>query len=548
MMAPRRMRFLRSLCVSLITLGISSSCLRTSGDLERDVTTDATVLITPALLIESEGGELVERALPTSGRLLVTAYETERKDLSSTESFDLSLGAPFELQLNAGSWRVMLTIKGAPLGSYYGVSATQELKRGDSRELRVLIGREGCAGLAPATTGAENMSLDLPRGSVGSAALAFPNGLVLISGGMSVNSEGEAEQLHDRLSLFDPSTGLITLSTQTMSIPRARHRADLLDNGQILLTGGYTALNGGMKVPTSTAELIKLTPEGDLEVTALSSDLGVARAQHATTKLKSGHILITGGLGPSDEYLRSAVSFDPESEQFYQQGDLVAPRAFHTVTLLDGPDLAIVIGGLNDEGPIKSTEVLGTKNCEGSNDSLGCFRLSVPLLQARFGHVALKSSAQYNTIMVAGGFFEQGDASEPSLIELFSLERDVNGTAQLASSSIGELSEPRAFPSGARLIDDHMILAGGLTFDQQSISEILSVKLNFREGGSLNAEISELCPLSEARSNAHAVLLSEGGVALIGGSIQEGRGQYKESRRIELLYPAPPVPAELFLD
>ena len=73
-------------------------------------------------------------------------------------------------------------------------------------------------------------------------ATILSNGKVLVTGG--VNSGGALNSAE----LYDPSTGNWT-TTRNMSVARYGHTATILSNGTVLVTGGY---NG---VCLSSAEL-----------------------------------------------------------------------------------------------------------------------------------------------------------------------------------------------------------------------------------------------------------------------------------------------------
>src|SRR5579862_5000989 len=72
-------------------------------------------------------------------------------------------------------------------------------------------------------------------------ATLLTNGKVLLTGGFSYASGFPTTASAE---LYDPSTGIFT-SAGSMTAPREQHTATLLNNGLVLIAGGYTALTTG---------------------------------------------------------------------------------------------------------------------------------------------------------------------------------------------------------------------------------------------------------------------------------------------------------------
>jgi len=92
-----------------------------------------------------------------------------------------------------------------------------------------------------------------PPGTRGSNAVMLNNGQVLFSGGLNGAAPGKIT-VTATATLFDPATGNFTV-TGSMTIPRTAHSLTVLQNGQVLAAGGETQNNVGTKSITQTAEL-----------------------------------------------------------------------------------------------------------------------------------------------------------------------------------------------------------------------------------------------------------------------------------------------------
>jgi len=149
--------------------------------------------------------------------------------------------------------------------------------------------------------------------------------------------------------LYDPMTGTFT-STQDMVVARWVHSATLLENGKVLLAGGEA--KPYVNAATASAELYDpvagtFTPTGSM---------ATARWDHTGTLLRSGKVLVAGGLGePGDSTdLLSAELYDPVAGTFTATGSMPSVVGIHTATLLQSGK--VVLTGcmgteLYDPGP-----------------------------------------------------------------------------------------------------------------------------------------------------------------------------------------------------
>jgi len=125
-----------------------------------------------------------------------------------------------------------------------------------------------------------------------------------------------------------------------MNVSRGYQTATLLNNGKVLIAGGYSGAGGPM---VSSAELYD-PATGQF---SLTGNMTTRRSAHSATLLTNGKVLIAGGNGDSDAYSppgsmqrlwpagTAAELYDPTTGAFTATGVMVYSRDFHTATLLN---------------------------------------------------------------------------------------------------------------------------------------------------------------------------------------------------------------------
>ena len=217
-------------------------------------------------------------------------------------------------------------------------------------------------------------------------ATLLQNGKILVVGGYNANNGWLASA-----ELYDPSTGQWS-PTGSLSTPRASHTATLLPNGRVLVAGGY---NGSSRGSLASAELYD--PYGGTWKPA--RNLAAARRSHTATLLAGGKVLVVGGEG-SRGVLTSTEIYDPTSNRWSTTGSLATSRFDHTATLL--PDGRVfVAGGRSESGAaIGNAEVYDPGEREGIWSSAG------NLITPRYRHTA--TSLPDGKVLMAGGSNELG--------------------------------------------------------------------------------------------------------------------------------------------
>ena len=228
-------------------------------------------------------------------------------------------------------------------------------------------------------------SLNTARASHTSTVLN--NGMVLIAGGYNGNVLASAE-------LYNPATGTFT-PTGSLKTARLYHTATLLNNGRVLIVGG-NAENGNI---LASAELYNpatgtFTPTGSLNT---------ARELHTATMIQgamiNGMVLIAGGQG-SGGALASAELYNPTTGTFAATGSLNTARLYHTATLLNDGTV-LIAGGYDNNGHTSASAEL-------YNSATATFTPTLSLNTARYRHTATLLNS--GMVLIAGGEDSNGNA------------------------------------------------------------------------------------------------------------------------------------------
>lgn len=217
---------------------------------------------------------------------------------------------------------------------------------GQNDFLFILARAQNTAEIWNPVTGQSTRVRNMPKRLMGHSATTLPNGKVLIYGGVAYTSilgiplpSFPAEGY-----LYDPSTDTYT-TTPASRAGRAWQTATLLNNGNVLMTGGFN----GSFIP------LALNAITDCEVydpvaNAWSpfASLNHARANASVLKLPDGALVVVGGadgaaLGPQPVLF--VELWDPNTAQWNFLTNVNTPRAWQTAGLLPGAKHIAVVGG-----------------------------------------------------------------------------------------------------------------------------------------------------------------------------------------------------------
>jgi hypothetical protein len=174
-------------------------------------------------------------------------------------------------------------------------------------------------------------------------ATLLHNGKVLVAGGLNGYAPLKTAEL------YDPGTGIWSPTAGSMSTEREGHTATLLPNGKVLVTGG---LNGTNLVGTS-----EIYDPGTGLWSPTTETMLTARGDHTATLLPVG-VLVAGGWNGTNYnsvYFYSAEIFDPSAGNWSETTPMVTARAQHTSTLLNNGK--VLVAGGHDSWCLDSAEL-----------------------------------------------------------------------------------------------------------------------------------------------------------------------------------------------
>jgi hypothetical protein len=185
-----------------------------------------------------------------------------------------------------------------------------------------------------------------------------------------------------------------------MNLQRKRHRASLLTDGTVLVSGG-AALSNDSQPDAGTPTVERYNPATGVFTPVQNMHSG--RTEHESTMLTDGTVLITGGITlpvPVDLY-------QPSTQSFSTVGQLVQARIRHTALLLTNPawgslvGKVLLVGGSNVGSTIYGGLQQALDSVEIYDPTTGQFSLFGTMTTARQNHTAeLLSDGR---ILIAGG-------------------------------------------------------------------------------------------------------------------------------------------------
>jgi hypothetical protein len=267
------------------------------------------------------------------------------------------------------------------------------------------------------------------------SATRLADGRVLVAGGCTNAGCDVGSAAGATAELFDPTTGAF-VPTGDLATSRDDHAAILLEDGRVLLAGGWTS--DGV---TASTELYD--PQSGRFTGG--PDMSSPRAGIIAVLLEDGRVLLAGGFTDNRPTVASADLFDPKTDSIEATGSLLVPRGAYAAARL-GDGRVLVAGGLSDGVVVASSDLYDPRTGE--------FSAVEPMATARYkaGAVTLTDGR----VLVIGG------------------AADIDGTTVFASTEIFDpdaghfLAGPRMEHGRYKLVgsvvtltDGRIVVAGG---------------------------------------------------------------------------------------
>jgi Kelch motif/Galactose oxidase, central domain/IPT/TIG domain len=257
-----------------------------------------------------------------------------------------------------------------------------------------------------------------PTGSMSVArtnatATLLQSGQVLVAGGVDNTGRQVASA-----ELYDPATGTFT-PTGSMHTARSGHTATLLTNGKVLVAGGgcnhHGFCNSGSFLDNlKSAELYNpksgtWTPTGSMRF---------EREYFTATLLQNGRVLVAGGFASCDDDFcsdnRQAELYNPTTGTWATTGSMHVAREQFTATLLTDGDV-LAAGGLNEGGFSGNGKTYS--EAELYNPETGTWTPTGSMSEPRFGQAAVLLPGTGWVLATGGTSDATSEVFEPTLGE-----------------------------------------------------------------------------------------------------------------------------------
>ena len=316
----------------------------------------------------------------------------------------------------------------------------------------------------------------------------------------------------------------VDVVTPSLGLPRFEHEAVLLDDGRVLVGGGFTGIANNNVVVPIPIELIQIYDPG----TDMWSFLGPMEGLgvlYSAVKLADGRVLFVG-LGIEDQTEGTTSVFDPATSSWAKLPPPRSPRGFPETFLLDDGRI-LVVGGWDFGGSssVYSLDYVGA--VEIVDPEAGDWHQAAPMHQI-FEDRPLFLSLNDGRVMAMGAV-DDGSSDPTAHAEMY----DPSTDTWTVISSV----EPFYLPTGAVELSDGRLLVFGELSTYRSMSsrsgKVTHVELP--DGRQLNArEFAEQFPTAKiydlaadawtpagemihSRSQGTLTLLPDGRVLAAGG-------------------------------
>ena len=218
--------------------------------------------------------------------------------------------------------------------------------------------------------------------------------------------------------------------------PRSQHTVTRLQNGEILVVGGYNVAD------QSTANAALFDPQtGSFQPVA---SLHTARHDHTATLLLDGRVLVVGGYTLPQQWLDDAEIYDPAKDTWTVVPPLYSHATAHTATLMKDGRVLVVGGCIGDSVCTEKVEIFDPRTSSWAQ--------ATPLAADRAAHTA--QLLQDGRVLVSGGWGAAGMRSDGDAL-LYDPKTDSWTVTQPMISR-------RSFAQSVQLRDGRVLVVGGM--------------------------------------------------------------------------------------
>jgi len=295
---------------------------------------------------------------------------------------------------------------------------------------------------------------------------------------------------HEQNTQTNAARGGVVSSIRSMTAKRAAHTATLLDNGKVLIAGGFVANGSGL----SSVELF----DPASKTFSSAGNLASPRAGHTATRLPNGKILIAGGY--NGDYLNSAEMFDPATNRFTSAGRMVTARSGHVATLLNNGKV-LLAGGVG-------TGWTFLADAELYDPNTNTFTATGGMTTARESHTA--TLLNDGKVLIAGG--HKGRRSAITIYASAEIYDPANGSFTPA----GDLTVKRHKHDATLLADGRVLIVGG-SDERDGDGAYRNAEVFDPASGSFTA-VKNNMNTARYKLQGTSILLNNGKVLIAGGA------------------------------
>ena len=279
-----------------------------------------------------------------------------------------------------------------------------------------------------------------------------------------------------RLTVTGGDVELGFVEVAAMPAATVAHTATVLEDGNVLVVGGYGRLFGRIPIATSLARTYQWQ-EKSWRVT--KGHLNIGRLEHAAVRLVDGRVLIAGGTGQDKKPVLTVELYDPRSEEFVVVGKMAKARRHARLSLVAGG--RVLISGMN-----RQCEIV-----EPSEKAACGYELRLLTQRCAFRHVShtVVGLADGSVLLVSGGSRNM-EVFDP-VAERFE-PRSVRLPAVMDDQAVVLLHDGRVLLAGGQEVYSNRCVPNTWVYDVKADVLLDGPRLTASSGGELQPGASDI--------------------------------------------------------